>query len=124
MKLHRTILFAPGNRERMLAKVGKAGADAVVLDLEDAVPADEKTATRGALGAAVKTIVEEDGADVFVRVNPLDDVTGFSIACGPEDIAAVVGSRAPGYRAPQGGERRPDTGGRPPSSRCGKKGGL
>ena len=32
MKLYRTILFAPGNRERMLAKVGKAGADAVVLD--------------------------------------------------------------------------------------------
>ena len=45
MKLYRTILFAPGNRERMLAKVGKAGADAVVLDLEDAVPADEKTST-------------------------------------------------------------------------------
>ena len=101
MKLYRTILFAPGNRERMLAKVGKAGADAVVLDLEDAVPADEKTATRGALGAAVKTIAEEDGADVFVRVNPLDDVTGFSIACGPEDIAAVVGPALRGIVLPK-----------------------
>ena len=65
MKLYRTILFAPGNRERMLQKVGKAGADAVVLDLEDAVPADEKDSTRAALGAAVETIAEEDGADVF-----------------------------------------------------------
>ena len=61
MKLYRTILFAPGNRERMLQKVGKAGADAVVLDLEDAVPADEKDSTRAALGAAVETIAEEDG---------------------------------------------------------------
>ncbi len=90
MKMYRTILFAPGNRERMLAKVGKAGADAVVLDLEDAVPAGEKAATRAGLGAAVRSISGEDGADVFVRVNPLDDATGFSVACGAEDIAAVV----------------------------------
>ena len=101
MKLYRTILFAPGNRERMLQKVGKVGADAVVLDLEDAVPADEKDSTRAALGAVVETIAEEDGADVFVRVNPLDDVTGFSIACGSEDIAAVVGPALRGIVLPK-----------------------
>ena len=101
MRRYRTILFAPGNRERMLEKVGKAGADAVVLDLEDAVPADEKSSTRDSLGAAVRRIAEEDGADVFVRVNPLDDVTGFSVACGPADIAAVVGPALRGIVLPK-----------------------
>ena len=90
MRLFRTILFAPGNRERMLAKVGKAGADAVVLDLEDAVPAPEKDVTRRRVGEAVGQIAQEDGAAIFVRVNPLADVTGFSVACGLEDIEAVV----------------------------------
>ncbi len=101
MKLYRTILFAPGNRERMLEKVGKVGADAVVLDLEDAVPADEKTATRAALSGAVERIAKEDGAEVFVRVNPLDDATGFSVACGAEDIAAVVGRGLRGVVLPK-----------------------
>jgi len=104
MRLFRTILFAPGNRERMLAKVGKSGADAVVLDLEDAVPAAEKEATRRALGGAVARIAEEDGADVFVRINPLADVTGFSVACGAEDIAAVVVPRLCGVVLPKAEE--------------------
>lgn len=90
MNLHRTILFAPGNRERMLARVGKAGADAVVLDLEDAVPAAEKESARAGIGEAVERIAEEDAASVFVRVNPLDDAAGFSVACGAEDIAAAA----------------------------------
>ena len=46
MNLHRTYLFAPGNHPRKVAKVFGAGADAVVLDLEDAVAAAEKEATR------------------------------------------------------------------------------
>ncbi|MEE9276086.1 MAG: CoA ester lyase [bacterium] len=90
MRPLRTLLFAPGNRERFLAKVGKAGADAVILDLEDAVPLKEKEATRRALPEAVGRIAGEDGAAVFVRVNPLADVTGFSAACGAEDIGALV----------------------------------
>ena len=38
----RSFLFAPGNRPRMLQKVGQCGADAVILDLEDAVPISER----------------------------------------------------------------------------------
>ena len=90
MSQYRTILFAPGNRERMLAKVGKAGADAVVLDLEDAVPAAEKASARAAIGEAVERIAAEDAASVFVRVNPLDAGAGFSVACGAEDIDAAA----------------------------------
>ena len=46
MQLHRTYLFAPGNHPRKVAKVFGAGADAVILDLEDAVAVAEKEATR------------------------------------------------------------------------------
>ena len=42
----RSLLFAPGNDERKLQKALAAGADAVVADLEDAVPAGEKEAAR------------------------------------------------------------------------------
>ncbi|MGH3114469.1 MAG: HpcH/HpaI aldolase/citrate lyase family protein [Gaiellaceae bacterium] len=42
----RSLLFAPGNDERKLEKALAAGADAVVADLEDAVPAAEKEAAR------------------------------------------------------------------------------
>jgi (S)-citramalyl-CoA lyase len=46
VKLARTILFVPGNRPERFAKALGAGADAVVIDLEDAVSASEKTQTR------------------------------------------------------------------------------
>lgn len=101
MRLFRTILFAPGNRERMLAKVGKCGADAVVLDLEDAVPLAEKETTRLGIAGWVERIAADDGAEVFVRVNPMAGVTGFSVASGAEDIAAAVGPRLTGIMVPK-----------------------
>ena len=36
--MHRSYLFAPGHNEKLLGRVFNAGADAVMLDLEDAVP--------------------------------------------------------------------------------------
>ena len=63
----RSLLFAPGNDERKLEKALAAGADAVVADLEDAVPAGEKeaarTVARRVLGGAAT------GSLVAVRVN-------------------------------------------------------
>ena len=83
----RTLLFAPGNRPRMLQKVGQCGADAVILDLEDAVPISEKEATRQAVREAVGAI---DTCPVYVRINPLVATTGFSQPIGEADLAAVV----------------------------------
>ena len=40
--MHRSYLFAPGHSHKLLARVFEAGADAVMLDLEDAVPPDAK----------------------------------------------------------------------------------
>ncbi|MEP7084528.1 MAG: CoA ester lyase [Betaproteobacteria bacterium] len=63
----RTLLFVPGNRPERFAKALGSGADAIVLDLEDAVAPDAKSAARDAISAWASA-----GADllrVVVRVN-------------------------------------------------------
>ena len=47
----RSFLFVPGHRPERLAKALASGADAVIVDLEDAVPLDAKDAARAALVA-------------------------------------------------------------------------
>jgi citrate lyase subunit beta/citryl-CoA lyase len=66
--LYRSLLFVPGNRERMLARAASAGADAIVIDLEDAVPAAEKREARKLLRAELPRLIA-GGTPVFVRVN-------------------------------------------------------
>ncbi len=83
----RSLLFAPGNRPHMLQKVGQCGADAVILDLEDAVPVSEKEATRQAVREAVGDI---DTCPVYVRINPLTAAAGFSQPIGEADLVAVA----------------------------------
>lgn len=68
--LLRTLLFVPGNRERMLARAAEAGADAVVIDLEDAVPAAEKRAARALVRTWVPRLAQA-GRPIFVRVNAI-----------------------------------------------------
>lgn len=59
----RSWLFAPGHSEKLLGKVFEVGADAVVLDLEDAVPPDLKRTAREMVAA----VLERDPA--WVRIN-------------------------------------------------------
>ena len=63
----RSLLFAPGNDERKLEKALAAGADAVVADLEDAVPAGEKEAARTVAGRVLRGAAT--ASLVAVRVN-------------------------------------------------------
>ena len=63
----RSILFAPGNDEHRLEKALAAGADAVVADLEDAVPAGEKEAAR-AVARRVLAVARPDSM-VALRIN-------------------------------------------------------
>jgi citrate lyase beta subunit len=78
----RSLLFVPGNEERKLAKALGAGADAVVADLEDAVPAPEKAAARS-LVARVLAEAQSQSL-VMARVNAVgtpfweDDVRALS----------------------------------------------
>jgi citrate lyase subunit beta/citryl-CoA lyase len=68
----RSFLFAPGNRPRMVQKVVTFGADAIILDLEDAVPIAEKAATRDAIKTALLNYPRERTCKTYVRVNSLD----------------------------------------------------
>ncbi len=81
-QLMRTLLFVPGSDERKLAKVTTFGADVIVIDLEDAVADERKTAARAITRAAVAGYDPEQV--ITVRVNGID--TGRLLA----DVEAVV----------------------------------
>jgi citrate lyase subunit beta/citryl-CoA lyase len=72
MRAYRSILFVPGHRPNWVEKAVGAGADCVVLDLEDSVPAAEKAGARALVAESIR-LVRETNHDVglFVRVNPL-----------------------------------------------------
>jgi citrate lyase subunit beta/citryl-CoA lyase len=63
----RSFLFVPGDSERKMAKAGEVGADALILDLEDAVAPDAKTAARALTAEYV-----QGREDAWVRINPVD----------------------------------------------------
>lgn len=69
MELLRTFLFAPGNHPRKLEKVFDLDADAVILDLEDAVAINEKVTARQSVVDALKKPRRCKG---YVRVNAYD----------------------------------------------------
>lgn len=64
----RSFLFAPGNHPRRVEKALSLGADAVILDLEDAVAVAEKAATRQTIVAALSRPRRCRG---YVRVNAI-----------------------------------------------------
>jgi citrate lyase subunit beta/citryl-CoA lyase len=87
-RIWRSMLYVPANVPRFVAKAPTAGADAVILDLEDSVPADRKEEARAALAEAVPT-ARSGGADVLVRINrPLP----LAVA----DLQAVIAAGADG----------------------------
>jgi len=77
----RSLLFAPGNHARRVEKALSLDADAVILDLEDAVATTEKAMTRVAVTAALQ---RPRRGQLYVRVNAVD--TEFCYG----DLVAVV----------------------------------
>jgi len=78
----RTLLFAPATHERRLARLPSCGADATVIDLEDAVADEEKVGAR----RLVPPALARGGPGLrCVRINGLD--TGLMF----DDLAAVAG---------------------------------
>ena len=64
----RSLLYVPVISERFVATAHERGADAIILELEDAVAPSEKDRARGLVGDAAAR-VGQDGADVLVRIN-------------------------------------------------------
>jgi len=93
MPFPRSLLFVPAHQTRMLSRAWQAGAEALVLDLEDGVPAGEKAAAR----AAIAALSPPDGwaGRIFVRVNAWGQ-PGFA-----EDARALAGSRVAGVVVPK-----------------------
>ena len=71
LALARSFLFVPGHRPERFAKALASGADAVIIDLEDAVPLDAKDTARSALLSAWADFDADQRARLLVRVNPV-----------------------------------------------------
>lgn len=80
----RSMLFVPADSERKLVKGSQSPADALILDLEDAVAPANKAAARQAAAGFLSGAGVGLAARRFVRINPLD--SGLAL----EDLAAVV----------------------------------
>lgn len=86
----RTLLFVPGDRPERFDKAVSTGADAVVLDLEDAVAADAKTHARNAIREWVR-----QGGRALIRVNAIGtDHHEEDVACARELGVPVMLAKA------------------------------
>lgn len=89
----RSLLFVPADSEKKLAKSKSSPADALILDLEDSVAAENRPAAR----ALVKDFLKEQHsqAAIWVRINPLGSPDFI------RDIEAVTASKPAGYVIPK-----------------------
>lgn len=92
MSVLRSFLFTPANHARRVEKVFTIGADAAILDLEDAVAIDEKS---GARGKAVEALQRPRNCKAYVRVNAIDTEFCF------DDLLTIVGPGLDGIILPK-----------------------
>jgi len=98
--LRRSLFFVPGGEPRKLEKARGAGADTLLLDLEDSVAVPEKERAREAVAGCVR----EGGfgeAEVAVRVNPpgtpfFEDDLAQAVGAGAHAIMLPKAERAEG----------------------------
>ena len=87
----RSLLFVPANRPDRYAKAVAAGADKVIIDLEDSVPAEQRAAARAMIAPALPATPRDR---LLVRVNPIADADhAADVAAVP--LAAVGGLMVP-----------------------------
>ncbi len=92
----RSYLFIPGDSEKKLGKADDSGADALILDLEDAVAPENKPLARELVPAFLcDRPPEQRGAKIWVRINPLD--TDLAL----DDLAALVAAAPDGLMLPK-----------------------
>lgn len=100
----RSLLFVPASRPERLVKALKSNADLVIVDLEDAVPPDQKATARDALAKAWPDLDRKSQERLLVRINAMgtpwhhDDLRW--LAGGPvQALAGVVIPKAEGAAA-------------------------
>src|SRR5882724_5990151 len=88
----RSLLFVPADSEKKLAKSKSSPADALILDLEDSVAAENRPKAREMVREFLK---ETHRQSIWVRINPLGSNDFI------RDIEAVTASRPAGYVVPK-----------------------
>ncbi len=86
LRPRRSVLYMPGSNARALDKARTLPADALILDLEDAVAPDQKDVARGQIAAALKA-GGYGTRELIVRIN------GLIGPWGKDDLAALAGTR-------------------------------
>ena len=89
----RSLLFVPGDDERKIAKAFDCAADALVLDLEDAVAPGRKPKARDVCASALRSA--GTAKTLFVRMNALDTEHALP------DLAAIVRCKPFGVMLPK-----------------------
>jgi len=89
----RSMLFVPGDRPERFAKAAASGADAVILDLEDAVMPERRPFARGEIAQWLESAGRT--VPVWVRINPVETADALP------DLAAVIGGRPDGIVLPK-----------------------
>ncbi len=95
MTIIRSWLFVPGDSERKLEKARDNVADALILDLEDAVTDDRQEIAREMICDYLKAKPDRSRQQLWVRINPLD--TELSLP----DLAAVMQGAPDGICLPK-----------------------
>lgn len=95
MSAARSLLFVPGDSDRKLAKGEGAGADIIVLDLEDSVAPAQKPRARQRVREYLGARPDRTSSALWVRINPLDTADALS------DLAAVVSGVPNGILQPK-----------------------
>ncbi|WP_405642971.1 HpcH/HpaI aldolase/citrate lyase family protein [Streptomyces sp. NBC_00019] len=93
-----TWLYVPGDRSPVVAKALTAGADVVVIDLEDAVAPDRKAYARDATAAL---LAEPQPQPVHVRVNALDGPLAAADLKALAALPGLTGLRLPKVTSPE-----------------------
>jgi citrate lyase subunit beta / citryl-CoA lyase len=94
VKALRSLLNVPASRPAMVEKASGYGADALILDLEDSVPLDQKADARSIAREALGRLGEE-GVITYVRVNaPASGLLG-------DDLDAIVSPSLAGIQLPK-----------------------
>ncbi|AXE25978.1 CoA ester lyase [Streptomyces globosus] len=93
-----TWLYAPGDHQDTVAKALHCGADAVIVDLEDAVPASRKEYARA---ATAELLAERPPVPVYVRVNAPDSPWAGADLAALAGLRGLAGVRLPKVTAPE-----------------------
>lgn len=93
--LYRSMLFVPGDSERKLEKAASSPADALILDLEDAVAPSRTHIARGMVLEYLRSRPDRGRQALWVRINPLNTPEAL------RDLAGIVAGAPDGLLLPK-----------------------